>query len=410
MNRLAVLVSAVLACSSPMKSHVPDGGSSDGGATGSGGALAGGGATSTGGASSAAGGSVASGGTVGTGGSVASGGAVGTGGSVSPADGSASTADLDACTSDADCLSSCIWVTAPTSPSECKASYCCGMPQMSKRRCDVNQAAWASYCPNQSPTSGVCPCVVLCPNAIFGCFGGRCTTACPESSDAGADVAIVPSGDASGNGGTGGSSTGSGGLQGGTDTGDALVLPPGSCGSDFLNQFLPNNKVLGWTIDPSNSVTTGKAAAVANTQSGVENLIDGASAGFFAEPFVPLTFAWQNYQSTTVTDAPGPDYATVSLYILQMASAEQASGLYTSLVTNPFYAGRAWSEPSSPLVGTDSRIADTGDHWWVNFYKGNCYVEVSLSPSYGPAPDYTPSDASTKAAAMTLSQAVAGKM
>jgi len=125
---------------------------------------------------------------------------------------------------------------------------------------------------------------------------------------------------------------------------------------------------------------------------------------------MPLTFAWQNYVSTTVTDAPAPSFATVSLYVLQMATAEQASGLYTSLLTNPLYSGTTWIEPSSPLIGDDSRIADTGDHWWINFYKGNFYVEVSLSPSYGPAPNYTPEDANTRAAAMTFSQAVASKM
>jgi len=43
-------------------------------------------------------------------------------------------------------------------------------------------------------------------------------------------------------------------------------------------------------------------------------------------------------------------------------------------------------------------------------WKGNYYVEVSLSPSCGPAPDYTPGDANTEAAAMTFAQALASKM
>jgi hypothetical protein len=163
-------------------------------------------------------------------------------------------------------------------------------------------------------------------------------------------------------------------------------------------------------VDPNNPQTAGKVAATARTELETENLIDGASAVFFADPYMPLTFAWQNYVSTTVTDAPAPNYATVSLYVLQMANAEQASGLYTSLLTAPLYSGRTWIEPSSPLIGTDSRIADTGDRWWINFYKGNCYAEVSLSPSYGPPPNYTPGDPSTKTAAMTFSRAMASKM
>ena len=151
-------------------------------------------------------------------------------------------------------------------------------------------------------------------------------------------------------------------------------------------------------------------AATATTQLGAENLIDGAASAFFTAPYSPQTFAWQNYLSTTVTDAPAPDYATVSLYILEMATAEQASGLYTSLLAAPLHSLETWTDPSSPLIGTDSRVADTGDRWWINFYKGNCYVEVSLSPSYGPAPNYSSGDPNTKVAAMTFSQAVASKM
>ncbi len=188
------------------------------------------------------------------------------------------------------------------------------------------------------------------------------------------------------------------------------MLPPASCSSAFLNVFPQNNTVPGWTVDPNNSKTAGRVAATARTESDTENLIDGASAGFFAGANAPMTFAWQNYVNGTMPDAPAPNYATVSLYVMQMASAEEAYGLYTSLPTVPLYSGPTWSEPSSPLIGTDSRIADTGDHWWINFYKGNCYVEVSLSPSYGPAPDYTPEDTSTRAAAVTFSQAVASKM
>jgi hypothetical protein len=208
----------------------------------------------------------------------------------------------------------------------------------------------------------------------------------------------------------GGANVGSGGLPGNGGAGGSSVLPQGGCGSSFLNVFPRNNTIPGWTVDRNNSLTASRVAATATSETDTEALIDGAAAAFFAAPHVPLTFAWQNYVSTTVTDAPGPDYATLSLYVLQMANAEQASALYTSLLTDPLHAARTWIEPSSPLIGASSRLADTGDHWWINFYKDNCYVEISLSPSYGPAPDYTVGDANTKAAAVTFSQAVASKM
>jgi len=38
------------------------------------------------------------------------------------------------------------------------------------------------------------------------------------------------------------------------------------------------------------------------------------------------------------------------------------------------------------------------------------YAEVMLSPSYGPAPDYTISDPDLKAEALRFAQAVAAKM
>ena len=154
-------------------------------AGGTGGWAALGGVTSTGVA--APGGSTStSGGVVSGGGVQAAGGVIGTGGSIS---------DLDSCSSDADCLSSCIWVTAPTNSSQCTATYCCGMTRLSQKRCNANQAAWASYCTGQSPTSFPCPCVAMCDHEIFGCVAGRCTTSCPPTADAAPDVA---SGDATG--------------------------------------------------------------------------------------------------------------------------------------------------------------------------------------------------------------------
>ena len=94
-----------------------------------------------------------------TGGALAAGGMSGGGGTLGSG-GATSTADLDACSSDADCTESCIWITAPTDSSQCNARWCCGLPFVSKKRCEANQAAWAAYCPNRSPTDGDCPCVV----------------------------------------------------------------------------------------------------------------------------------------------------------------------------------------------------------------------------------------------------------
>ena len=125
------------------------------------------------------------GGAAGSGGALVAGGATSTGGSISVADGAASTTDLDSCSSDADCLSSCIWVTAPTDSSQCTAFYCCGMTWLSKKRCDANRAAWASYCPNKSPLRGDCPCVQLCLGEMFSCVAGQCADSCPPLVDAG---------------------------------------------------------------------------------------------------------------------------------------------------------------------------------------------------------------------------------
>jgi len=369
--------------------------------------MAAGGTVGTGGSRSAAGGAVGSGGPLGDGG------ALGVGGSTTSADDAASTSDLDTCSSDADCASSCIWVTAPTNSSQCTATYCCGVPLITNKRCDANRAAWASYCPSQSPTREICPCLQLCPNEVFGCFGGRCATSCPPAADAAPDVAFVASGGAPGSGGAGGmggANAGSGGLPGNGGAAGTPVQAPVDCSSSILNVFPRDNTIPGWTVDRNNATTVGRVAATATSELEAESLIDGAAVAFFATPNTPLAFAWQTYVNTTLTDAPGPDYATVSLYVLQMANTQQAFALYTSLLTAPLYSGRTWMEPSSPLIGSDSRLADTGDRWWINFYKDNCYVEVSLSPSYGPAPDYTPGDATTKAAAVTFSQAVASKM
>jgi hypothetical protein len=204
MKRLAMLVCMVLACSrTPMGLHAPDGGSSRFGGAGGGeaGARASGGSPGNGGAIGVAtptgsGGSLPHSSSSGVGGVRSTGGMAGTGGSTLASGGSTATTDLDACSTDADCLSSCIWVTAPTNSSQCTAFYCCGMTQISKRRCDHNQTAWASYCPNQAPENQPCPCVALCQDPVFGCFGGQCAVACPTRADAAPDAVSVTNNDA----------------------------------------------------------------------------------------------------------------------------------------------------------------------------------------------------------------------
>ena len=204
-------------------------------------------------------------------------------------------------------------------------------------------------------------------------------------------------------GGTGGGSGGAGGGSGGTG------------GSSSITDLVPvNNTIAGWTVDSSNSKTAGQVAALATNVIDTTNLIDGAAADFFAAPYSPVTFAWQNYlnaslESPIPPSAGGPG-ATLKLYILQMPSAAQASGLYASLLGDNYYAS-TWTDPTSPTVGTKSRITDSGTDWWINFYKGVYYVEVRMSPSFGPADaGYPPSDPTLEAAAMDFAVAVAAKM
>jgi hypothetical protein len=125
-------------------------------------------------AADATGGATSAGGGAGSGGTQAAGGATGTGGSTSTSDGS--TTDLDTCSSDADCTS-CNWGEAPTDSSHCTGTYCCGGPISSKKRCDANQAAWATYCPGQSPTLGNCACLG-CTGQSIGCVNGQCGLWC----------------------------------------------------------------------------------------------------------------------------------------------------------------------------------------------------------------------------------------
>jgi hypothetical protein len=194
---------------------------------------------------------------------------------------------------------------------------------------------------------------------------------------------------------------GGGGGTGGTTPKDILDLVPRS------------NEISNWTVDSNNPTTASVVAKTATTEVAVEGLIDGAAADFFADPYTPTNFAWQNYVNTTLPDAPNG--ATLPLYIIELPSAEQAAGLYASLRSVSLYTRKVgtpddWQDPSTPLVGTGSRIQNTGDTWWINFHKGNYYVEVNLNPSQGPPPDYTPGNENTKAEAFRFANAIAARI
>jgi hypothetical protein len=196
-----------------------------------------------------------------------------------------------------------------------------------------------------------------------------------------------------------GSSTpsgGAGGAGGGGSAGSVLDLVPLA------------NAVSGWTVDPNNSKTVGVVAATATTATAASDLIDGGSEAFFNAQFSPMVLAWQNYVNTTLVP---PTTYTLKLYIIQMSSAAQASALYASLTaatsTDTLYTSNTWTA-TSPVVGNESRITDSGTDWWINFDKGVYYVEVRLSPSYDAS--FNPSDPVSQAEAMRFAQAVAAKM
>lgn len=185
----------------------------------------------------------------------------------------------------------------------------------------------------------------------------------------------------------------------------------GSSDSALLGLFPRGGEIAGWSIDQTSAKTKGVVAATGTDEASTEALIDGASADFFKSPSTPVMFGVQNYVNTTLANAPADGTGVkIKLYILQMPSPAQASGLYTSLSSATLYSPYTWTDPSSPVVGDHSRVTNATDTWWINFYKGVYYGEVWLTPSYGPAPDYTPGDAQAEAAAFAFANAVVAKM
>jgi hypothetical protein len=199
-----------------------------------------------------------------------------------------------------------------------------------------------------------------------------------------------------------------------------------ACGSNATNdssaknplEFVPlDNQVSGWLVDSSTTKSGSARAATASSLDEAVGLIDGGAAPFYKAPYSPKMFVWQNFANSTLPAAPPPKGASLMLYILQMPSEDQARGLYADLRSTggtdySRLQGTAqdWQDPTTPPLGTDSRIEDTGAQWWVNFYKGVYYAEVMLFPSYGPAPDYVTSQPDLKKETLRFAEAVASKM
>jgi hypothetical protein len=181
-----------------------------------------------------------------------------------------------------------------------------------------------------------------------------------------------------------------------------------STGKTALQLVPLGNDVSGWSVDESLNQSPGDRAMIGNNETEVGHLIDGAGYAFYTPPYTPKQFAFQNYVNSSLV---APDPAEIVLYILQMPSADQASGLYSSLLEKGDYAARAdgWSA-TTPVLGTESRIQDDITKWWINFHQDVFYVEVKLTPSAGPKPDYTPSDPGTKKEAIRFAQAIASKL
>ncbi len=203
----------------------------------------------------------------------------------------------------------------------------------------------------------------------------------------------------------------------------AGLLACGSNASSAAPQGLAamplSNDVSGWTVDRSSTKTANVRALTATTESGVENIIDGAATPFFEAGYTPNLFALQYYVNSSLPSAPpdpaqgNPEGASIILYVMEYASAADASGEYAATLQKyPSQYGTAsdWQDPVTSGLGQDSRIKDTNTSWEINFHQDAYYVELQLSPSFGPAPDYTPSNPDNKSAAITFAQWVASKL
>jgi len=205
----------------------------------------------------------------------------------------------------------------------------------------------------------------------------------------------------------------------GTNTGTGTTATTGTKTSTSttstkgaLELVLVDNDVPGWKVDRSANKGGTAQPMSGVTKLDVEGLIDGGASPFFNAPNIPKLFVWQNYINTTLPAAP--DNALIYVYILEMPSAALAKGLYTAVASLSEYSRRSGTSEDwkavTPSLGTESRIQDTSSQWWINFYQGVFYVEVVMSPSAGPAPDYLPSDIDLKNEAIKFARAIASKI
>jgi hypothetical protein len=199
----------------------------------------------------------------------------------------------------------------------------------------------------------------------------------------------------------------------------ATVMPPTPVNP--VDLIPVDDTVSGWMIDPDNNVDGSKKPMTATSMEGGGLLIDGGIEPYYADGFSPKLFIWQNYFNTHLPAAPAgswdPKGASIMLFVFRMSSAAQAGGLYQNVMKFSQYTRKrlddtsnGWEEPTSPLIGTKSRIQDTNVDWWINFYKNEYYVEIQLTPSNGPAPDYEPGNLDLKKEALRFAQAVAEKL
>jgi hypothetical protein len=219
------------------------------------------------------------------------------------------------------------------------------------------------------------------------------------------------------NGGAGGSSSGNGGSGGGSG-GSSGGSSSSAVSQNPLDLIPVDNTVSGWTIDTGSNIGGSTKAMTGATLEEGGKLIDGGIEPFYSDGFTPKLFIWQNYKNGSLPDAPvdkdNPLGAAISLYVFQMPSAQQASGMYKNLLKYSEYTRKSgttddWKD-TSPVVGDGARIQDSGADWWINFYKGIYYVEIKLTPSNGPAPDFTPGNENLKKESMRFAQALASKL
>jgi hypothetical protein len=190
-----------------------------------------------------------------------------------------------------------------------------------------------------------------------------------------------------------------------------------ACGSNNSSssksavESLPgDNAVSGWTVDTEANKGGTAQPMTAHTWMGTEDsvvgLIDG-HADYWSQSSATLKlFVWQNYKNSSLPTLSG-DQASIVLYVLQMASADQASEFYDWLVVRQ---GTDYTSPNNwkatdPTLGTKSRIEDTNTRWWVNLCKDEFYIEVAMDPSFGP--DFVASNPDLKKEALRFAEEVA---